>query len=183
MFKRKIEDLTGKIFGKRKVLKRIKAPEHLKNKNQAYWEVECECGNLSYSTAGQLRNGARTSCRDCCMKKFRKKEGESSFNGLYLRYKHGALIRKIDFNLSKDQFKSLVSSNCHYCNQEPQNIAKLKNSFGQFVYNGVDRVNTKDGYHSANCVSCCEVCNRAKSDMSYLDFIKWLEQLTSWRNK
>ena len=180
-FKRTVEDLTNKVFGKRKVLRRIEAPLHIKNKNQTYWEVECECGDIGWSTGGQLRFGSRGSCKICKMKEKRKEFGESSFNGLYLRYKHGAEGRELSFNLTKDEFRALAKNNCHYCNQTPTNVIKLKTGYGQFIYNGIDRIDSDIGYNITNCITCCEVCNRAKSDMTYDNFIKWMKQLTNFR--
>jgi len=176
-----VKDLTGQVFGDRTVLRRIDKPLQLKAIGQTYWEVKCTCGDIGYATGSQLGFGSRSRCKACAMKRFRKIEGESSFNGLYLRYKHGAIKRNLSFLLSKDEFRHLTSCNCHYCKQIPKSIAKLKKSFGQYVYNGIDRINSKEGYTIMNCVPCCEVCNRAKSNMSYNDFINWIKQLITNR--
>jgi len=33
------------------------------------------------------------------------------------------------------------------------------------------------GYTKKNCVSCCKICNRAKSGMGFDDFMSWIRRL------
>ena len=33
------------------------------------------------------------------------------------------------------------------------------------------------GYSLDNIVPCCKICNRAKSDLTYKDFIEWIRRL------
>lgn len=42
--------------------------------------------------------------------------------------------------------------------------------------NGIDRVNSKEGYTEENSVPCCSTCNKAKLDMSFEDFRAWLSR-------
>ena len=50
------KDLTGKIFGKWKVVK------HKKIKNRTYWLCKCECGNTAHIMSNTLNSGHSKSC-------------------------------------------------------------------------------------------------------------------------
>ena len=43
--------------------------------------------------------------------------------------------------------------------------------------NGIDRIDNNIGYTKENSVPCCEICNKAKRDMSYNDFINYLKRI------
>jgi len=63
----KAEDLTGRIFGSLKAVKRLE-----NNKNgQPQWLCECECGNEYVAQARYLKNEQVKSCG--CLKKGRKR--------------------------------------------------------------------------------------------------------------
>ncbi len=98
-----------------------------------------------------------------------------AFTHLYHRYKTGAKYNKRNFNLTKRQFKRLTSSRCFYCGIVPHrlfNRTGYNASRKPYVYNGVDRVNSKEGYIISNCVSCCFACNRMKNTLDSDIFIK-----------
>lgn len=46
-----------------------------------------------------------------------------------------------------------------------------------FLYNGIDRVDSKKGYVAGNVVTCCRNCNQAKSDKSIDEFEEWAIRL------
>ena len=175
---RKTEDLTGKVFGTKKVLRKIKAPDNLKRKEHTFWECLCSCGNLVMATTGKLKaSHEKQGCRKCAFLKYRKAKGECSFNGLYLRYKHGAQKRSLVFSLDKEDFRQLTKSNCYYCNIEPLSIHKGSTAYGEYIYNGIDRLDNDTGYTLDNCVACCFICNRAKGELSVEQFVTWLNRV------
>ena len=45
-----------------------------------------------------------------------------------------------------------------------------------YLHNGIDRIDNNIGYESKNVVSCCKICNYAKSNMNYKDFILWIQK-------
>jgi hypothetical protein len=51
------------------------------------------------------------------------------------------------------------------------------------VYNGIDRKNNRLGYFSANVVSCCVVCNKAKRTMPYEEFVAYLIKAGGFQTK
>ena len=88
------------------------------------------------------------------------------------------------FDLSKEVFMKLVISNCHYCGIQPLQREKTKRAKNvkTFYYNGIDRIDNNVGYIESNCVSCCKVCNRAKRELDYDEFINWIDQLVRYRS-
>jgi hypothetical protein len=102
--------------------------------------------------------------------------GEAMANYLLDKYKREAAKRDIEFTLTREQFKTLTSSNCHYCDIPPYRITQKKNANGGYTYNGVDRQDNNLGYVPANCVPCCKICNIAKNNQSHIDFEVWLER-------
>lgn len=80
------------------------------------------------------------------------------FEGKYFLYKKGARQRNIEFSLSKDEFKEFWQKRCTYCDSQVKTI-------------GLDRVDNNVGYIIENVVSCCEICNRMKRNLTRESFI------------
>ena len=84
--------------------------------------------------------------------------------------------RKLKFDIGFDPFIKLLQRDCCYCGSPPSTIQKNPRGNGDFVYNGLDRVNNDLGYTVDNVVPCCNVCNRAKGAMGIGEFSSWVEQ-------
>lgn len=54
----KLDDLTGKRYGKLTVIKRHYEP----NKKYTLWECKCDCGNTAYIRANMLKHNRTKSC-------------------------------------------------------------------------------------------------------------------------
>ena len=54
----KLNDLTGKVFGRLTVIRR----EVKSNASGAYWRCQCSCGNEAVVSRGNLLNGSTRSC-------------------------------------------------------------------------------------------------------------------------
>jgi hypothetical protein len=172
----RIEDLTGMVFGKLTVEK----ISHTNSKG-AFWLCKCDCGKSKTVSAKNLKKGDCKSCgcltKEINAKIFRKEYGEARFNGLYLSYKRKATKRNLEFKLSKEEFKLITKMNCFYCGKEPHQISKAKESYGEYVYSGIDRIDSSKGYTADNVVPCCGTCNVAKLAMPREDFLSWVERV------
>lgn len=175
----KIIDLTGKKFERLTVI----SYAGVTNKNQAgRWLCECDCGSNIIVRTSALNNKTTKSCG--CLKKqrlgeaIRKDKGVASFNRVLRYYKKNATRRGLSFNLTEEKFKEIIVLPCYYCNSDPQGFFKRVDDNGYFLYNGIDRINSFEGYKENNCLPCCVICNRAKSNMTYDEFIKYLDRLT-----
>jgi hypothetical protein len=71
---------------------------------------------------------------------------------LYKKYLDRALNKKLDFDLTNEQFIKFTNDNCYYCDRENSETHK----------NGIDRKDNQIGYNIDNCVSCCGQCNYMK---------------------
>jgi len=92
------------------------------------------------------------------------------FTALMKQYKSGAEERGLVFRLTEEEFLEVTGLPCWYCGCEPRKEAR-KGVTGSYVYNGVDRVDNRDGYVYENCVPCCGTCNSMKSNRSLEDFL------------
>ncbi len=166
------DDLTGKTFGRWLVLS---GPYSAGNNSK--WMCRCECGLEKLVLGFLLRNGGSRSCRGCSGKSRRLASGEGVKRALLRGYKQAAKYRGLSWNLSEEDFDRLTKSDCHYCGSEPRTVAQRKRNYGNYVFNGIDRVNNSCGYGLENCVSCCRTCNHAKDVMSQADFLAWVSRV------
>jgi len=94
---------------------------------------------------------------------------ESGKNHLYSTYRLKSKRRNIPFDLDKETFFQLTSSNCFYCGKPPTKVSRLRKTVGHhgdYKYNGIDRVDNDKGYIEGNCVACCYDCNLKKKNIS-----------------
>lgn len=167
---KKYINIAGKRFNKLIAIKRIN------NK----WLCKCDCGNEALVLYENLKGNTK-SCG--CYNKERIKNIAPSFNNKKYEPKI-ASARRVwkslynDGDLTFDDFHNLSQQNCTYCNSTPSN---LKNTFnyknskeailnGDFIYNGLDRISSNFPHNKANIVSCCNICNRFKSNSNLQDF-------------
>lgn len=151
------------------------------DKAKSLWMCQCECGNITYVRSNQLAKGKIKSC-GCLFRgpRFskRKPNNQTLKMTLFKRYKASAKIRKKEFNISEDVFEKLIMNNCHYCGSIPLSYHKRFINYDKnFRYNGIDRIDNTKGYIDGNCVTCCEICNKAKSEMSVEDFKNWIKRI------
>lgn len=183
----KLENLIGKRFTRLVVIERAESNIHGHTK----WHCVCDCGNKIIAYASDLKRGGRPSCG--CLKSEKISQikklpvGMAGFNYMYAQYRKGAIQRNLAFMLTINEFASLIDKNCHYCGIGPMLKAfgevrmKAKNVNGNFIYTGIDRKDTSLGYQLENCVTCCKTCNFAKNNMSYEEFIYYLDRVSQYR--
>lgn len=88
-------------------------------------------------------------------------------------YGRRAKRKNIKITITEDEFISLVTSNCHYCDRPHTEDTRLVN--GSLINMlTVDRKDSDKGYIPDNCVPCCKRCNTIKMDMSYEEFKRHL---------
>lgn len=179
-------DIIGKKFGKLTVISfdSYKNLSDNSDTRRSFFLCSCECGNSKIVNSHLLISGGTRSC-GCLRLEAGKKFGainglklgkvESSFNDLYSSYRNRSKIKNRYFNLSKDEFSVLTKGKCYYYNKEPAQIKKKQSKLTfighDYIYNGIDRVDSSLGYSLDNCVPCCGVCNKMKLSMSHDEFI------------
>ena len=179
-------DISGQRYGRLTAIApsgRLLAGKQIKTA----WKFRCDCGAEIIRKLMNVRSGCTKSCG--CLKKAalvtagentRLEFGLSSFRSLFYNYQRRAKAKKISFLLSSDEFRVLTSSPCSYCGVKPGNVKRAqRESFGEYKYNGVDRVDNSRGYELDNVVPCCALCNRCKRDMSRSEFLLWVTRVAA----
>jgi len=159
-------------------------------------------GTISDKEFGDLV-GATSNAAYYARKKFKikafipdKDPKESSYRALFTSYSKNAINRKLEFNLSFEEFIQKLKLNCFYCGSPPLNTfnysknkttglksrkTSLLREEATIFYNGIDRVDNTKGYTLENCVTCCLFCNYAKKNRTLEEFEIWLNRLVEYR--
>lgn len=182
-YKKLREKFIGQRFGKLVILEEIGVNKWKK----PIVKCICDCGQYFECVLGNIRFRNIHQCNSCRYIFHKTAEkSKAGFNILKIRYKNNAKSRNLDFDLSDEQFKKLTTSNCFYCNQVPSmhtrnSNVKYKNEgiaeFGNYIYNGIDRIDSDLGYTIENCVPCCGICNIAKSNYKQDEFLEWIKRV------
>jgi hypothetical protein len=143
------------------------------------WWCRCSCGNEIPVLGVNLRSGRSQRCNECRLNAL--PSGESQRRHLFRKYANGADRRLLWWELSYEQFCTLIDSPCHYCGDAPKRIQRHSNYRGSYVCNGIDRKNNEKGYTLRNCLPGCKTCNLAKGDLPYREFLRWLDDVTHHR--
>lgn len=150
--------------------------------NRKLITVKCDCGTIKQMSLVNWRKSTRScgcwKATGLWMKPSNiKPHGVAARNSLLCGYKQSAKDRSLSFTLTEPQFNKLTKSSCYYCGIEPYRVSKGDN--GNYIYNGIDRVDNDRGYDIDNCVPCCKVCNRAKDIMTQQQFIEWVMRVSA----
>lgn len=174
----RLMDETGKRYGRLTVTGR--APNKVGHLG-AIWNCLCECGKTTEVRGRSLRSGHSASCgcvrRERITAATRRPFGLSSRNNALTSMKRNARVRGYAWAISDDLVFDLMTRPCHYCGSPPSNVAKSPNSYGQFSYSGIDRVDNTRGYEADNVVPACKLCNNAKLTLRLEDFLAWAARL------
>lgn len=187
--------MSGRVFGRLTVVG--KSDRRAKN-GDVYWECECQCGKKQiYHTRSNLIkvNGGKIVSCGCY-----RKDGNCVVNKEIDREKHiikylyGKLKvrnRKLGFNndniIELASFSEMIKKPCNYCGLVDGNTSydtenwkyeggkkDIKGRVSDYVlkHNGIDRVDSSQGYINSNSVTCCKFCNMAKSNMPIDEFLE-----------
>jgi len=166
-------DILGQKFNRLTVLSfshRAKASRG----TRLFYLCKCECGTEKVIRRGSIVSGETVSC-GCVRKSPRLPNKESVFNELFYKYQKAASNRNYAFDLSIDEFRMIIAQNCWYCGITPS--LPFTKSSQTIFYNGIDRMRNDLGYTFKNSVPCCKICNRAKSNMPYEEFVSWIKEI------
>lgn len=179
-FKNKV----GHRYGTLTVICRAPVPMTSIKKNRVFWECKCDCGKTRIVKTDLLNDASSCGYQPCgkfCP--FTK----NNINGP--RLQSAKIIYKntySDGNLTFDDFLEFSQLNCFYCGIEPQQYynkykMNIKNKAihypsdfvqenGDFIYNGLDRLNSNLLHNIDNIVTCCWTCNSMKNTMQPTEF-------------
>ncbi len=171
--------MIGRQFGRLTV----RCEYHIDTKQRKYYLCDCVCGTSKAVQGSLLRSGNTKSCG--CLsadsRRSRRLPNDAGvINHIILQYKRHASDRSIVYALDRQDVDRLVRMPCHYCGIVGGNLKKTKNRREGFAHNGIDRIDSAQGYHLWNVVPCCGLCNRVKRDMPRAAFIAWAKRVAEW---
>lgn len=186
-----IRERTGEVFGKLTIIGF--AGYRVTDRGQVpMMNCVCACGQQKEISYKDLRNGRTKTCG--LNHPHYEDRRMPAFNTIYRHaYRGRALKAGLKFTITPEQFMEISQRDCHYCGAPPTGNTYRRNGkrgtyksgkyTSQFIYNGLDRINSKLGYTRRNVVPCCGICNHAKHTMSYSDFCAWLDRIVQFRAK
>ena len=160
------KSLVGKKFGRLLVEERIHDYQTGKHPRVLY-KCKCDCGATVTKPYVNLKTGDTRSCG--CLKRETLsllKRGDDTLVRLHTMgryYRRNAKLAGREWKIDDAAFLQLASSPCEYC------------GFNEGLV-GLDRVDSLGNYIIENVVSCCESCNRAKSDLTLSQFKEWVRR-------
>lgn len=147
------------------------------------WICKCNCGKIISVRSSCLSNNNTKSCGCLNLEKLKERGAIlsnkrikyspeiASAKRIYNNYKY----RDKNFNLEFEEFLKITKNNCYYCGVAPSKVynyfIKAKKSsnkskeLGNYIYNGLDRIDSTKYHTIDNIVPCCDICNRAKREL------------------
>lgn len=169
MPKRERINLTGQRFGRWTVLHY----SHNNKSSDPIFRCRCDCGDERGVRSDYLRQGRSVSCG--CFRGISNQTrpkgkgppnklpaGEADKQRILRRYAKRARDKDLPWELTFDEFVNLISGHCSYCGAPPAADRNQGDLNGMFPSNGIDRIDNSLGYTTANCVTACGMCNKAK---------------------
>lgn len=149
------------------------------------WLCQCDCQNFTRALTSDLNSGQQKSCG--CLRREttsrlnvmkRMPHGEAQFRLLERAYKHRATKKGWVWELTRDETRVLMQGNCFYCGTTPAQVRQSAyGKWGDFIYNGIDRKDSDEGYTKENAVPCCKLCNMAKMKLTVAQFLDLVERI------
>ena len=185
----KVKNVIGQRFGRLVVLEDNDVRVNASGRTRRYLKCRCDCGNICTIEKSKVLRGATKSC-GCLAKEIRshlgerlkKPVGEAAKNEIFAQYKKSAKNRGYDFNLTMAEFESIITKPCIYCGATKTIHRTRKGENGGFAYTGIDRYDNTKGYTLKNCVPCCSICNRMKTNLSINKFEEQITKILNNKN-
>lgn len=182
MSKKNYKDFIGKTINDLKIIKCFLRTSGKSKKS--YFEYICVCNKIAVARCDAICGNFTKSCGcktgDLISSKNTLPNDIAVYNKIYRDYKKGAKTRNYVFELPFNVFCNMIKLNCHYCGSAPNetSFSSSKNRKEKTILsNGIDRIDNSVGYTIANSITCCNICNIAKSNRSLKEFQSWIKQL------
>jgi hypothetical protein len=177
------KDITGQRFNYFTV---ISKSNDRTNTGIVYWNCLCDCGKQFKCTSYVIRK-VQISCGCKHIESIRKPD--VAIKQKYSHYKRDAIKNKRLFELTFNEFKNIITSECYYCGSPPRPWSPYVNADGntkkrvtksmnreyiKYTFSsitGVDRIDSAGGYTTNNVVPCCRECNFMKNDYGLSFFL------------
>ena len=111
------------------------------------------------------KTSAGNECRHAECKSCNKSRRQTP-KGKYDTYRDCANRKKLEFELTIEDFENNWNKECYYCGDT---IATI----------GYDRIDSKKGYIKDNIVLCCTICNGMKSNLDTETFLLFCKKISN----
>lgn len=168
---RPVKDLTGQKFGRLAV--REKGPLKPSGKYggmRQTWVCDCECGKTHTAVSSDLISGNTRSCGCLLQEATRTADYYSVVSRLRAEVDKAG---KFEWLLDTELAVKLVQQDCYYCDLEPRPSARFKH----LKFNGLDRIDSTQGYTDTNVRTCCIRCNTAKNNQTEEAFFAQVKRI------
>ena len=158
------------------------------NLNLRKFKCKCKCGNTCIRTGKVLTQAIRKNQDSNCgciysgNNRTNDQKEESITRCVFNSYKDSARRRGLLFDITFSFLKETINQECIYCGLEKSNKRQGQKANKEYSlrYNGIDRKNSAEGYTEENCVPCCYICNRAKSNLDFSEWESYIERLKNF---
>ena len=179
------KNLTSIRIGRLLVLTQAESRRGKSGSSKIFWVCQCDCGKQVEIAAMALNCRKPTQSCGCLQLEVVTQQGYNNYKGkgvsvlhsAYSKYKWRASKKNIQFDLSEQDFNDLILGDCYYCDAVPSSLHRAELNIENTLVNGIDRIDNTLGYVYGNVVSCCGVCNTAKSDNSLGDFLSMISRI------
>ena len=153
-----------------------------KRHNVHMWKCLCDCGGVCTIKTPKLTGSYKQISCGCMSSRLHngksQRVADTALKNHYYRYQTRAQKFNREFSLTMEEFRSMVMSDCYYCDAEPvENSHSKRTAHANYKANTIDRIDSSKGYLIENCRSCCWPCNQAKNVMSEKEFYSWIERV------
>jgi hypothetical protein len=189
------KDWTGKKYGRFTFIEL----SDKRRGNGAMWVAQCECGTIKTVLPAPIARGDVKSC-GCANHESRVKNGKTTrkFHPIESSARIVWGTSYNDGDVSFADFMRLSQLACHYCNRAPfrtfnkadslirkrkdtavrkKYVSEYQKTEGNFTYNGLDRIDSRETHTIANVVPCCYFCNWMKSNLTQEEFIRHVDRI------
>lgn len=128
-------------------------------------------------------------------------DGGNGLNVYFNNLKNRCKNKNLEFLLTKEQVKSIITKNCCLCGAKPNMTPALIHTVKrkhkqkytddllkdltehamQFKCNSLDRIDSSKGYIIENVQSLCNECNKRKSDSTDKEFIEHCTRIVNFQ--
>lgn len=162
--------------------------DNIKLSNRWMVKVRCACGDESLKRLGHLHGSPKkkavAGCWDCTRKNIglsqRDYSDTQARTAVWHNYRTKAAQRNLNWELGREEFWAVAERPCVYCGNIKTSYFNQPRSSpwaAPYVYTGVDRVDSAEGYVASNVQPCCKWCNMAKSDRTEKEFLTWAKSV------
>lgn len=150
----KLNDLTGKRFGRLTVIKKIGAAKN----RQILWLCKCDCGKEKIIIGSSLKNGYSTSC-GCYAKEIHSKNNSTHNCSKNRLYNVWALIKQRVYNKNNKEYADYGGRGITICKEWSEDFMSFfkwayANGYDENAKKGectIDRINVNGNYEPSNC--------------------------------